>query len=78
MLPYAYEHAPLIRETWDAAGVHPRDITHASTTSGRGAPFVDKDAVRRFRDERGDPVRRTVRARSGRADRRDVDVGHHR
>ena len=27
MLPYAYEHAPLIRETWDDAGVHPRDIT---------------------------------------------------
>jgi phenylacetate-CoA ligase len=54
MLPYAYEHAPLIRETWDAAGVHPREI--ASLDDFRdAAPFVDKDAVRRFRNDRNDP-----------------------
>jgi phenylacetate-CoA ligase len=54
MLPYAYEHAPLIRNAWDDAGVHPRDV--ASLDDFRAlAPFVDKNAVRRFRDERGDP-----------------------
>ena len=70
MLPYAYEHAPLIRETWDDAGVHPRDIRSRSTTSASAAPFVDKDAVRRFRDERGDPYGGAVRAPARRADRR--------
>jgi phenylacetate-CoA ligase len=54
MLPYAYEHAPLIRETWDAAGVHPRDITNLADFHA-AAPFVSKDALRRFRDERNDP-----------------------
>jgi phenylacetate-CoA ligase len=54
MVPYAYERAPLIRETWDAAGVKPRDIKSLADFRER-APFVDKDALRRFRDERGDP-----------------------
>ena len=54
MLPHAYEHSALIRETWDDAGVHP--ARHPSLDDFREqAPFVDKDAVRRFRDERGDP-----------------------
>jgi phenylacetate-CoA ligase len=54
MLPYAYERAPLIREAWDGAGVHPRDIRSLDDFRAL-APFVDKDAVRRFRNERGDP-----------------------
>jgi phenylacetate-CoA ligase len=54
MLPYAYEHAPLIRETWDAAGVHPHDIKSLDDFRA-GAPFVSKGALRRFRDERNDP-----------------------
>jgi phenylacetate-CoA ligase len=54
MLPHAYEHAPLIRETWDAAGVHPRDVKGLDDFRAL-VPFVDKDALRRFRDERGDP-----------------------
>jgi phenylacetate-CoA ligase len=54
LLPHAYDHAPLIRETWDAAGVHPRDIGSLADFHV-AAPFVDKDAIRRFRDERGDP-----------------------
>jgi len=54
MLPYAYEHAALIRETWDAAGVHPRDIKSVDDFRER-APFIDKNSLRRFRDERGDP-----------------------
>lgn len=54
LLPFAYERAPLIRETWDAAGVHPRDIRTLADFRER-VPFIDKDAVRRFRNERGDP-----------------------
>jgi phenylacetate-CoA ligase len=54
MVPYAYEHAPLIREAWKAAGVHPRDIRSLADFRER-APFVDKNALRRFRDERSDP-----------------------
>jgi phenylacetate-CoA ligase len=54
LLPYAYEHSALVRETWDAAGVHPRDVRSLDDFRER-VPFVDKDAIRRFRDERGDP-----------------------
>jgi phenylacetate-CoA ligase len=54
VLPHAYEHAPLIRETWDAAGVHPDGIKSLADFQER-APFIDKDAVRHFRDERHDP-----------------------
>src|SRR5438045_598465 len=54
VIPVAYERAPLIREVWDAAEVHPRDIRTLDDLRAR-VPFIDKDAVRRFRDERGDP-----------------------
>jgi phenylacetate-CoA ligase len=54
ILPHAYEHSPLVRETWDAAQVHPRDITSFADFQER-VPFIDKDMVRHFRDERGDP-----------------------
>jgi phenylacetate-CoA ligase len=54
MLPHAYEHAPLVRATWDAAGVTPRDVRSMDDLRER-VPFVSKDAIRRFRDERGDP-----------------------
>ena len=54
VIPIAYERAPLIREAWDAAKVHPRDIRTLDDFRER-VPFIDKDAVRRFRDERGDP-----------------------
>ncbi|MGH8978682.1 MAG: phenylacetate--CoA ligase family protein [Acidimicrobiia bacterium] len=54
MLPWAYEHAAVIREAWNDAGVHPRDISSLAEFYER-APFVDKQALRRFRDERGDP-----------------------
>jgi phenylacetate-CoA ligase len=54
MLPHAYEHAPVIREAWDDAGVRPSDIRSLEDFRER-APFVDKNALRRFRDERGDP-----------------------
>ena len=54
LLPHAYEHSPLIRETWETARVHPRDM-RTLDDFGERVPFIDKDAVRRFRDERGDP-----------------------
>ena len=46
MIPYAYERSPLIRETWEAARVHPRDIRSLDDFRER-VPFIDKDAVRR-------------------------------
>lgn len=54
LLPYAYERSALIRSTWDEAGVHPRDIKTLADYKER-APFISKDAIRVFRDERGDP-----------------------
>lgn len=50
---YAYERSALVRSTWDAAGVRPSDI--GSLQDFRTlAPFIDKGAIRRFRDEHGD------------------------
>lgn len=54
MLPYAYERAPLIRKLWDAAGVKPSDIGNVHDYLAR-APFMDKDNVRDYREEHGDP-----------------------
>src|SRR2546423_3029947 len=53
-LPHAYENSALLRTTWDAAGVHPRDVRTLDDFRER-VPFVDRAAVRRFRDDRGDP-----------------------
>jgi len=54
LLPYAYEHSALVRETWDTARVKPADVRSLDDFREK-VPFIDKDAVRRFRDERGDP-----------------------
>src|SRR4051812_9705654 len=54
ILPEAYERAPLVRETWEAAGVHPRDIRSLDDFRER-APFLDKQALRRWRADRQDP-----------------------
>ncbi len=54
LLPHAYASSPLVRETWDAAGVHPDDV-HGLDDLRAKVPFLDKEALRRFRDERGDP-----------------------
>jgi len=53
-VPYAYERSALVRETWDAAGVHPRDVRTMEDFTER-VPFIDKDAIRHFRDRHGDP-----------------------
>jgi phenylacetate-CoA ligase len=54
LLPWAYERAPLIRETWDAAGVRPDDLTSMDDVRAR-VPFIDKDAIRAYRDRHDDP-----------------------
>jgi phenylacetate-CoA ligase len=54
MVAYAYERASLYREVWDAAGFHPRDLRTLDDFSER-VPFISKDTLRRWRDERGDP-----------------------
>lgn len=54
LLPYAYERSGLIRETWQAAGVHPREIRSLADFQAR-APFIDKNAIRSYRDRHGDP-----------------------
>jgi phenylacetate-CoA ligase len=59
IVPFAYEHSALVRETWERAQVHPRDIKSLDDFRER-APFLDKDMVRRFRDERGDPYGGTL------------------
>jgi len=53
-LPLAYANAPLLRETWKEARIRPGDI-HSLEDFRAGAPSLEKEMVRRFRDERGDP-----------------------
>ncbi len=54
LAPYVYQRAPLIREVWDEAGVKPADIGSLADFKAK-VPFIDKDRIRRFRDEHGDP-----------------------
>jgi phenylacetate-CoA ligase len=49
----AYRNSALIREVWDEAGVAPADIRSAADFRAK-APFIDKDRIRRFREEHGD------------------------
>ncbi len=54
LVPYAYERSPFYRKHWSEAGVHPRDILTVDDFRER-IPFMDKDAIRAFRDAHGDP-----------------------
>jgi phenylacetate-CoA ligase len=54
LLPRVYERAPLMRKTWDEAGVKPGDIRSLSDFQER-APFITKDDIRNYRDSYGDP-----------------------
>lgn len=54
LLPYVFQRSALIREVWQEAGVRPDDIRSLSDFRAN-APFIDKDRIRRFRDEHGDP-----------------------
>jgi phenylacetate-CoA ligase len=53
LVPYVYQRSALIRQVWEASGVHPRDITSLAAYRER-APLIDKDDVRRYRHEHGD------------------------
>ena len=53
-IAFAYEHSALTREAWDGARVRPTDIRTWEDFTEK-VPFLDKDAQRRFRDERNDP-----------------------
>jgi phenylacetate-CoA ligase len=54
LVPWAYERSGLIRETWDAAGVKPADIQSLDDFREK-VPFLDKDAIRSYRDRHDDP-----------------------
>lgn len=54
ILAHAYEARGLMRQVWKTAGVHPRNIRSLEEFKAR-APFIDKDAVRRYRDWHSDP-----------------------
>ena len=54
LVPWAYERSGLIRETWDAAGVKPADVQSLDDFHEK-VPFIDKDAIRSYRDRHDDP-----------------------
>ena len=53
-IEFAYERGPLVREAWDAVSLKPADVRTLDDFRDK-VPMLSKDAVRRFRDERGDP-----------------------
>jgi phenylacetate-CoA ligase len=55
ILPFVYERSGLISTVWTEAGVHPRDIRSMADFVER-APFIDKDTLRRYRDDHNDPL----------------------
>src|SRR3954468_20258230 len=54
VVAWAYERAPLVRDAWERAGVTPDDID-SLVAFRQQVPFIDKDSMRHFRDERHDP-----------------------
>lgn len=54
LVPYVYERSALVRQVWTEAGVRPQDIRSLADYKAK-VPFIDKDRIRRFRDENGDP-----------------------
>ncbi len=54
LVPWAYKRSGLIRETWDAAGITAADIVTMDDFREK-VPFLDKDAIRSYRDRHGDP-----------------------
>ncbi|QCB97971.1 phenylacetate--CoA ligase family protein [Arthrobacter sp. PAMC25564] len=48
-----YERSPLIRWAWGKSGVRPEDIKTLADFE-TSVPFINKDSLREYRDERGD------------------------
>jgi phenylacetate-CoA ligase len=53
-IAFTYERSPLIRELWRKARITPADVRTLDDFREK-VPFISKDAVRQFRDERADP-----------------------
>jgi phenylacetate-CoA ligase len=51
---HVYAHSPLIRSVWEAAGVNPQMINSVEEFCAC-VPFIDKDALRNYRDTHNDP-----------------------
>lgn len=54
LVPYAYERSAFYRDTWDAAGVSPKDIRDLDDFT-RLIPTITRDQIRAFRERTGDP-----------------------
>jgi phenylacetate-CoA ligase len=54
LIPYAYGRSALVREVWGEAGITPADIGSLADFREK-VPFIDKDRIRRFRNEHNDP-----------------------
>jgi len=54
LVPVLYEKSGLIRDKWDEAGLKPSDIRSLDDFLAK-APFIDKDAIRAYRDHHNDP-----------------------
>lgn len=53
-IAYVYEKSPLVRATWEQAGVTPSQIRSTADFTAL-APFIDKDSLRAYRDTHDDP-----------------------
>src|SRR5712691_2926160 len=54
LVPWAYQRSGLVREVWGEAGVTADDIRTMDDFHEK-VPFVDKDAIRSYRDRHRDP-----------------------
>jgi phenylacetate-CoA ligase len=54
-IAFTYERGALTRSLWDAAGLHPSHIKSLDDYQAK-APFINKDAIRQFRDDHSDPA----------------------
>lgn len=55
LVPYMLERSPIVREAWREAGVTVSDIRSLQDYREK-APFLDKDALRSYRDRHNDPL----------------------
>jgi phenylacetate-CoA ligase len=53
-IAFAYDRSPLIRDVWSTSKLTPNDVKSLDDFYEK-VPFISKDTVRHFRDERGDP-----------------------
>jgi phenylacetate-CoA ligase len=61
MLKQCQSRAPLLQQLWSAVGLSLSDIQSLKDFKAR-APFMDKDSIRQYRDQHGDPFGGLARA----------------